>query len=291
MVTALADERVISPYDELMAYEYLYAMDGTSRGKMSRVLSENGPLPTRAMAAVEGLMPDESKYGEVKDYVDSRIGGFSVLVEGTPQFPRSLRAQKDPLPVFYYRGDLSLVESRCVSVVGTRHPSERGALAARRIARALADRNITVVAGLAAGIDTEAMTEAISAGGSVIGVIGTPIDRYYPKENRALQDEVASRHLLISQVPIYRYDHQPFNTQRFYFSERNVTMAALSEATIIVEAGETSGTRTQARACIDQGKKLVFLPGVVESVTWARAFLEKGAKVASSVTEAMGMVG
>jgi DNA processing protein len=67
-------------------------------------------------------------------------------------------------------------------------------------------------------------------------------------------------------------------------------MAALSEATIIVEAGETSGTRTQARACIDQGKKLVFLPGVVESVTWARAFLEKGAKVASSVTEAMEMV-
>jgi DNA processing protein len=291
MVTTLNDERVVSPYDELIAYEYLYAMDGTSRGKMSRELAENGTLPTRAMAAIAGLMTNESKYGEVRNYVNSRLGGFSVLVEGTPQFPRSLRAQKDPLPVFYYRGNLSLVESRCVSVVETRHPSERGALAARRIARALAGRDITVVAGLAAGIDTEAMTEAISSGGSVIGVIGTPIDKYYPKENRTLQDEVAAKHLLISQVPIYRYDHQPFDTQRFYFSERNVTMAALSEATIIVEAGETSGTRTQARACIDQGKKLVFLPGVIESVTWTQAFLENGAEVASSVTEAMELIG
>ena len=291
MVTAFTDEGIVSPYEELMAYEYLYSKSDTSRSKMSRVLTENGTRPTRAMAAVEGLMPDESKYGEVKEYVDSRIGGFSVLVEGTPQFPHCLRTQKDPLPVFYYRGDLSLVESHCVSVVGTRRPSERGALAARRIARALADRHITVVAGLATGVDTEAMTEAISCGGSVIGVIGTPIDRYYPKENRALQDEVATRHLLISQVPIYHYDHQPFNTRRFYFPERNVTMAALSEATIIVEAGETSGTRTQARACIDQGKMLVFLPGVVETVTWARALIDKGAKVASSVTEAMELVG
>ncbi len=96
MVTAFTDEGIVSPYEELMAYEYLYSKSGTSRSKMSRVLTENGTRPTRAMAAVEGLMPDESKYGEVKEYVDSRIGGFSVLVEGTPQFPHCLRTQKDP---------------------------------------------------------------------------------------------------------------------------------------------------------------------------------------------------
>ena len=290
MAPAIFDDiadAAISPYDELMAYEFLYAADGTSRGKVSSLLAQHGGLPTLAMNDLAGLFPDTRMYDEVRDYVESRLGSFSVLVEGTPQFPQGLRAEKNPLPVFYYRGDLDLMASRRVSVVGTRNPSERGALAARRIADALAKRDVTVVAGLAKGIDTEAMTEAIAQGGHVIGVIGTPIDRYYPAENRRLQERVAREHLLISQVPIYRYDHQPFETQRFYFPERNITMAALSEATVIVEAGETSGTRTQAKACIDQGRKLVFLPSVVETTTWAGGYLEKGAVVARTVTDVM----
>lgn len=291
MATAFVEDKVVSPYDELIAYEYLYSAQGTSRSKVSDAIYEYGGLPSRAVKGMAGLFPDESSADEVREYVDARLGGFSVLVEGTPQFPASLRAEKSPLPVFYYKGDISLVETPCVSVVGTRSPSERGALAARRIARALAERGQTVVAGLARGIDTVAMTTAIEFGGSVIGVIGTPIDRYYPQENRDLQDLVAAEHLLISQVPIYRYDHQPFNTKRFYFTERNVTMAALCKATVIVEAGETSGTRTQARACMSQGKKLVFLPSVVESTSWAKGFLKRGATVAANVSDVMRMVG
>ena len=294
MAPAIFDDiadAAISPYDELMAYEFLYAADGTSRSKVSSLLAQHGGLPTMAMNDLAGLFPDTKMYDEVRGYVESRLGGFSVLVEGTPQFPQSLRAEKNPLPVFYYRGNLDLIASHRVSVVGTRHPSERGALAAGRIADALAKRDVTVVAGLAKGIDTEAMTEAIAQGGHVIGVIGTPIDRYYPAENRLLQERVAREHLLISQVPIYRYDHQPFETQRFYFPERNITMAALSEATIIVEAGETSGTRTQAKACLEQGRKLIFLPGVVESTSWAQGYLDKGGQLATSVADAMSMLG
>lgn len=291
MVTVDMDDVVVSPYEELLAYEYLYTLYGSSRSKMSKALYGNGGRPTRAMERIVGMVPDEESIAEVKGYVNDRMGDFSVLVEGTPQFPDSLRADKNPLPVFYYRGDISLVESPCVSVVGTRNTSERGALAARRIATALMEHGITVVAGLAKGIDTEAMTEAIKRGGHVIGVIGTPIDRFYPKENHVLQEEVAAHHLLISQVPIYQYDHQEFKTRRFYFTERNVTMAALSKATVIVEAGETSGTRTQARACMDQGRTLIFLPNVIESTSWARGFVERGAHVASSVTELMSIVG
>lgn len=291
MIAALTEGEVVSPYKELMAYEYLCAVEGTSRSKVSRIISSNGGLPSDAMSAIEGIFSDESKYFEVKRYVDSRLDRFSVLVDGTPQFPAGLRAQKNPLPVFYYRGDISLVESRCVSVVGTRHPSERGKLAARRIARSLAENHFSVVVGLAVGIDTVAARAALDAGGKLIGVIGTPIDRYYPRENRALQELVAKEHLLISQVPIYRYDHQPFRTQRYYFPERNVTMAALSEATVIVEAGETSGTRTQAKACIDQRKKLILLPDLVEKASWARELLDKGAIEAASVTDVMVTIG
>lgn len=290
MAPVLTEENVISPYDELMAYEYLYAKSGSSRSRMSKLLNGGG-LPTRALESAEGLLPDVDSRREVEEYVQARLGGFSVIVEGSPQFPDVLRSSRNPLPIFYYRGDLSLVESDCVSVVGTRHPSERGAEAARRIARALAGRGKTTVVGLAAGIDTAAAEAAIAAGGKVIGVIGTPIDRYYPKENRGLQDEVAAGHLLISQVPIYRYDHQPFDTQRYYFPERNVTMAALSRATVIVEAGESSGTRTQARACVEQGKELVFLPWVVEETSWAKGFVDKGAVVAGNVSDVMRAIG
>lgn len=290
MIAESIENAVISPYDELMAYEYLYSVEGTSRGKVSKVFYANGGLPTVAMRETDGMVPNIDAYDEVKNYVDGRLGGFSVLVEGTPQFPTCLRAEKNPLPVFYYKGDISLVESPCVSVVGTRNPSERGALAARRIARALCEEGMTVVAGLARGIDTIAMTETIKRDGNVIGVIGTPIDRYYPRENRALQDEIAASHLLISQVPIYRYDHQPYGTTKYYFTERNITMAALSKATIIVEAGETSGTRTQARACMDQHKTLVFLPSVIEDTSWARGFVKRGALVAKNVTEVMAMI-
>jgi DNA processing protein len=106
-----------------------------------------------------------------------------------------------------------------------------------------------------------------------------------------LQELVATEHLLISQVPIYRYDHQPLKAQRFYFPERNITMAALSEATVIVEAGETSGTRTQARACIEQHKKLILLPSVVEQTTWAAKMAEYGAVLAKSVAEVLTTIG
>lgn len=291
MAPMLAEEGTISPYDELIAYECLYAEEGTSRARISSIIADGGGLPSAAFRSRHGLFPDEERISEVKEFVEARIGSFSVLVDGTPQFPTGLRAEKNPLPVFYYRGDINLVSSPCVSVVGTRHPSERGALAARRVARALAERGYTVVAGLATGIDTCAMTEAIDTGGSVIGVIGTPIDRCYPRKNEGLQQLVATKHLLISQVPLYRYEHQPIKSQRFYFPERNITMAALSTATIIVEAGETSGTRTQAKACIDQHKQLIFLPSAVESASWAEGFLQKGAVVASTVTETIEAIG
>lgn len=285
------DDAIISPYDELMAYEFLYATNGTSRSKISKLLADHGGLPTVAVNDISGLFPDSDTYREVMDYVNGRLLGFSVLVDGTPQFPASLRAEKNPLPVFYYIGDISLTESKCVSIVGTRNPSERGSISARRMARAVAERGYTVVTGLAKGIDTDATIEAIGVGGHVIGVIGTPIDRCYPTENKKLQETVAHDHLLISQVPIYRYDHQPFETRRYYFPERNITMAALCDATVIVEAGETSGTRTQAKACMEQGKTLIFLPSVIESTSWAQKYIDNGAFVASNVTEAMRILG
>jgi DNA processing protein len=139
--------------------------------------------------------------------------------------------------------------------------------------------NIVIVSGLAKGIDTAAHTTAIENERFTIGVIGTPLNRYYPLENQELQNSIASHHLLISQVPFSRYLRQTYRENRLFFPERNITMSALTDATIIVEAGETSGTLIQAKAALEQGRKLFILENnfLNPALTWPKKYQEKGA--------------
>jgi DNA processing protein len=166
-----------------------------------------------------------------------------------------------------------------VAVVGSRKPSADGIIRARRMAKLLVESRFTVVSGLAEGIDTAVHTAVIESGGNTIAVIGTSIGAVYPRANRDLQEELANKHLLISQVPILRYEHQTWRVNRLFFPERNKTMSALTRGTIIVEAGETSGTLTQARAALQQGRKLFILDSLLQrsDLTWPRQFIERGA--------------
>ena len=148
-----------------------------------------------------------------------------------------------------------------------------------RLARELVERNFTVVSGLAEGIDQAAHTSALEQGGRTIAVIGTPLGLYYPKAHRELQDRIAAEQLLISQVPVLRYDRQAVPQNKLFFPERNVTMSALTEGTVIVEASETSGTLTQARAALHQGRKLFILESCFQrtDITWPARFEAQGA--------------
>ena len=117
----------------------------------------------------------------------------------------------------------------------------------------------TIVSGLARGIDTVAHTAALEMGGRTIAVIGTPLTECYPPENADLQRELMERQLVISQVPVYRHSQGNPRSNRHFFPERNITMSALAEGTVIIEAGNTSGTLTQARAALYQKRKLFIL--------------------------------
>jgi DNA processing protein len=110
-------------------------------------------------------------------------------------------------------------------------------------------------------------------------VIGTPLGHVYPKANALLQDRIAREYLLISQVPVERYEAQNYRVNRFFFPERNKTMAALSEATVIIEAGETSGTLIQAREALKQGRKLLILNSCFErgDLKWPSRLEQEGA--------------
>jgi DNA processing protein len=145
-----------------------------------------------------------------------------------------------------------------------------------------------VVSGLAKGIDTAALTGAIEAGGRVIAVIGTPLDKASPIENAELQQEIYRNHLLVSPFPT---GEQVFPSN---FPKRNRLMAALSDATVIVEASDTSGTLHQAVACQELGRWLFILRSVVDNpkVTWPRRFLpEPHTAVLDRTSDVFGKIG
>jgi DNA processing protein len=165
-------------------------------------------------------------------------------------------------------GDLSLASRACLAVVGTRDASEQGVRRARKLARELVARDVVIVSGLARGVDVAALREAIDVGGKVIAVIGTPIDRAYPIEHASLQEEIARDHLLISQFPAGT------RTYPSHFPERNRVMAAISDATAIIEAGDTSGTLHQAAECVHLHRWLFIAKNVVDNpaLEWPSRF-------------------
>lgn len=160
-----------------------------------------------------------------------------------------------------------------VSIVGTRRPSEEGLDATARIARSLARRGAIIVSGLAAGIDTAAHRAAIDAGGKTIAVLGTPLSRTYPAKNSALQRLIMTKHLAISQFP----EGRP--VQRKNFVLRNRTMALLSDATVIVESGETGGSLHQGWEAIRLGRPLFIRQPVLldPRLDWPRSMANYGA--------------
>lgn len=272
-----SEPKSVSPLREMGAYEALWmTREASFKILAEKFLNRPGALPTEFVSNENAL-----RYADLALNIAARKGvqQFGVRIHGAGEYPMKLRDARYPIELLYYRGWWNLVETRSVAVVGTRKPSTDGARRAARLASLLVADGFTVVSGLARGVDTVALTTAIAKGGPVIAVIGTAICDYYPPENVKLQDEIAGRFLLISQVPIVRSSQQRPPQNRMFFPERNITMSALTEATIIVEAGETSGTLTQARAAIQQGRKLFILDSCFldPRLTWPRKFAAQGA--------------
>ncbi|HAU1457912.1 TPA: DNA-processing protein DprA [Legionella pneumophila] len=207
------------------------------------------------------------------------IDKFGVKVTGTIDYPEGLKDADYPLALLYYMGNWDLVFSKGVSVVGTRKPSPDGVKRTIRLVKELVKANFTIFSGLAAGVDAIAHKTAIDEGGLTVAVVGTPLWLKYPKENSDLYEKISKDFLLISQVPIVSYQQKNINFNRIYFPERNKTMSALSKATIIVEASETSGTLTQANAALKQGRKVFILNNNFENpnLSWPHRLEKKGA--------------
>ena len=266
----------VSPFREMGAYEALWCRAGTTFSSLAKQFaSRPDSLPS------DFVSPEEAKSCAIfvgQQFEKAEIK-FGVRVHGAGEYPYKLRDAASPVEVFYYQGWWDLAASRSVAVVGTRKPSPEGLSRTRQLVRHLVEDDFTVVSGLAAGIDTMAHKTAMEENGRTIAVIGTPLSHSYPRENSVLQQHIGEHFLVISQVPLKRYESQTYRSNRSFFPERNVTMSALTEATVIVEAGETSGTLFQARAALRQNRKLFILDSCFQDprLTWPAKLEAKGA--------------
>lgn len=185
----------------------------------------------------------------------------------------------------FVRGDVDLLSrGPKVSIVGSRKASAAGVQRAKQLATRLVEGHVVVVSGLALGIDTAAHRAAIAAGGRTIAVLGTSLDQVYPRENEELQELIGREHLLVSQFEVGR------PTLKSNFPQRNRTMALLTDATVIVEARDSSGSLHQGWEAIRLGRPLFILQSITEdkSLKWPAKMLEYGAQVLS--TDNLGSV-
>jgi len=213
-----------------------------------------------------------------------RAGDFCLLTVLDRRYPLQLRQVQPIPPVLFVRGEF-LADEVGVSVVGSRDASVRGQRMASAIARGLVERGCAVISGLATGVDAAAHEATLAAGGRPIGVLGTGITRVYPETNRVLHERVAAAGAVVSQ---FSPEHPP---DKHTLALRNATMAGLSQMSVIVEAGERSGSRVHARYALACRRPLILTDVVVASTRWARELLHRpGVYVAGSTAEVLGVV-
>lgn len=205
----------------------------------------------------------------------------SILSE---DYPARLRSVHDAPPYLFFRGDSALVQVGGMSVVGSRTASRQGLARAEEVARLLVRREIPVISGLARGVDEAAHRATIDAGGRPIGVIATGVDApYTPAATRDLHEQVAERGVLVSQFAPLAH------AMKHTFLQRNATMSGLGLATIIIEAGEHSGARAQARMAMEHGRPVVLTDEVVSRTEWG-ALLANGDRPNVLVAASLGEV-
>lgn len=236
------------------------------------ILEHGSAVEVRESLAEETLFSSEkgdaalSEAGrDLDEWTASGLRFWSIL---DPEYPARVRDILEAPPFLFARGAV-VSDDVAVSVVGSRDASERGLRMATSISEALVDMRVGVIAGLAAGIDTAAHAAALRRGGRTIAVIGTGINRTYPANNRDLQRQIEKDGLVLSQ---FWPDAPP---QQHNFPMRNAVMSGYGVATVVVEAGERSGARIQARVAVHHGRPVILTDLVVRKTEWAQDLLRQ----------------
>ena len=227
---------------------------------------------------------------EVRRHVDPhaelaqvQAAGVTALTWHDPAYPRLLREIDDQPPLLYIKGELKADDERSVTVIGTRRPTAYGREVATHLAADLARAGVTVVSGLARGIDGAAHRAALDAGGRTIAVMGSGSDVIYPPEHKQLAADILERGALITEYPLgSRPDAR-------HFPRRNRLLSGLTLGTLVIEAGEQSGALITVRTALEQNREVFCIPGSIYSPVskLTNALIREGAKLVASVDDVL----
>jgi DNA processing protein len=207
--------------------------------------------------STDNLLTARSSLDLAAELAKVRRAGVSLLTWDDVRYPARLKAISDSPPLLYIRGEIAPEDDFGVAIVGTRNASNYGREAARVIATDLATAGVTIISGLARGIDGVAHRAALTAGGRTLAVLGSGVDVIYPWEHRQLSHDIVARGALISEYPL---GTQP---EASNFPPRNRIVSGLSRGVVVVEAGEQSGALITARFAADQGRDVFAVPGTI----------------------------
>jgi DNA processing protein len=204
-----------------------------------------------------------------------RETGAGIVTIRDPRYPPLLREIYDPPVLLFTRGRVELLQSIMLGVVGTRRPTPYGTAAAERLAADLARAGLTIVSGMARGIDTAAHKAALAANGCTVAVLGCGADVVYPSENRRLASTIVEKGLIVSEFPL--------GTTAFpqNFPIRNRIISGMSTGVLVVEGAQYSGSSITAKLAIDQGREVYAVPGNITSkMSWGpNLLIKQGAKL------------
>lgn len=221
------------------------------------------------LRSVEGVGPKlTARILAARDEVDvegliglCRQRDVQIIAEMDEAYPPVLRQIPDPPPVLFVRGELKPQDGLAIGIVGTRHATHYGLRQAERLAASLARAGLTIVSGLARGIDAAAHRGAIAAGGRTLAVLGSGVLNIYPPEHQRLAEEVVAHGVLLSEAPPLAAPHSGV------FPQRNRVISGLSLGVLVIEAGDRSGALITARQAMEQGREVFAVPGRVEDPT------------------------
>ncbi|MBF8268114.1 MAG: processing protein [Dehalococcoidia bacterium] len=242
-------------------------------------LSEAG-LDSRSVKAVLSHRPTISPQAEMERLARWEIAAFTVR---DPGYPRLLKEIYDYPPVLYVKGSFLPGDERSVTVVGTRKTTAYGREVAHQLAGDLARNGVTIVSGLARGIDSIAHRAALEAGGRTIAVLANGLDTVYPPENASLAQEIVQRGALVSEYPPGTHPAAQ------NFPRRNRILSGLTPGTLVIEAGEVSGTLWTTSHALEQNREVMAVPGSILSPAsrGANRLIQQGAKLVTSYTDVL----
>jgi DNA processing protein len=246
-----------------------------------RAVEGVGPKLVQAIADAEATCDVDAELALCHEH------GISILTDGDPRYPDLLRQIHDPPPVLFLRGEPLPCDAMSIAIVGSRHATRYGIEQAERLASSLARAGLTIVSGLARGIDAAAHRGALAAGGRTLAVLGSGLVSLFPPEHAGLADQVATSGAVLSEFP----PRMPALAENF--PRRNRIVTGLSLGVIVVEAADRSGALISARHAMEQNREVFAVPGRVDSrmSRGCHRLIRDGATLVESVDDVLEQLG